>query len=305
VVASHNTTFQTAPTRFNELWNRRDYDGAERLARTLADSGRPSDMLSAKDGLAGIAIAHGKLHEGERIYAQTAEARPRVRGDSVNPHIDGYGHAMVDGVLRGDSARGIADLDAALRAAPVLSIPLEGDQSMYLALGYARLGAVAKAREVLNAHEARLDEAWRRGGAVFAARVRGSIALAEGKGDSAVAYFRSGDLEPDGLPTGNCPICTPLYLGLAFDRGGHADSARTYLTRYVEMNGNGRYFPDRFNLAPVLYRLGELYESAGDTKHATEYYGRFVDLWKNADPDLQPRVEEARKRMERMNRATR
>jgi hypothetical protein len=28
-----------------------------------------------------------------------------------------------------------------------------------------------------------------------------------------------------------------------------------------------------------------------------EYYGRFVELWKNADPELQPRVTEARKAM--------
>jgi len=140
---------------------------------------------------------------------------------------------------------------------------------------------------------------------VFVERIRGDIALAESKTDSAIAYYRRGDNEPDGLPTSSCIICTPLSIGLAFDRGGHPDSARVYLTKYVEMYANGRFFPDRFYLAPSLYRLGELYESAGDTKHATEYYGRFVDFWKNADPELQPRVEEARKRMERMNRATR
>ena len=100
-------------------------------------------------------------------------------------------------------------------------------------------------------------------------------------------------------------LCTPLFIGLAFDRGGHADSARAYLTKYVEMSRHRTHSsPIAIYLAPSLYRLGELYESAGDTKHATEYYGRFVDLWKNADPDLQPRVTEARKRIERMNRAT-
>ena len=52
----------------------------------------------------------------------------------------------------------------------------------------------------------------------------------------------------------------------------------------------GRPFLDRFWLAPALLRLAELYENAGDVRHATEYYGRFVDLWKNADPELQPRV---------------
>jgi hypothetical protein len=30
-----------------------------------------------------------------------------------------------------------------------------------------------------------------------------------------------------------------------------------------------------------------------------------VDLWKNADPELQPRVAEARGRIDRMNRANR
>ena len=51
------------------------------------------------------------------------------------------------------------------------------------------------------------------------------------------------------------------------------------------MNGTDRAFVDRFYLAPTLFRLGELYESANDTKRATEYYGRFVDLWRNADPE--------------------
>ena len=94
-------------------------------------------------------------------------------------------------------------------------------------------------------------------------------------------------------------------IGLAFDRGGQADSARTYLTRYAEMAGTDRQFTDRYFLAPTLFRLGELYENAGDAKRATEYYGRFVDLWSKADPDLQPRVADARARIEALNRSTR
>jgi tetratricopeptide (TPR) repeat protein len=231
--------------------------------------------------------------------------RARVRGDTVTPYDVASFHAMLDGVLRGDTRRGIASLDAALRATPVASVPVARDESMTLALGYARLGEAAKAREVMNQHDARLDTMERKREAVPFARARGFIALAEGKTDSAIAYFRRGDIEADGLPSNNCTVCTPLLIGLVFDRAGRADSARTYLTQYIESSGTGESFVDRFYLAPSLYRVGELYESAGDTKHATEYYGRFVDLWKNADPELQPRVEEARKRIERMNRSTR
>jgi hypothetical protein len=52
-----------------------------------------------------------------------------------------------------------------------------------------------------------------------------------------------------------------------------------------------------FFLAAALRRLGEMYESKGQRAKALEYYGRFVDLWKNADPELQPLVSDIRKHM--------
>ena len=36
------------------------------------------------------------------------------------------------------------------------------------------------------------------------------------------------------------------------------------------------------------------FEQRGDTAKAIYYYGKLVDLWKDADPELQPRVEAAR-----------
>ena len=41
-------------------------------------------------------------------------------------------------------------------------------------------------------------------------------------------------------------------------------------------------------LAPAYRRLGELYEAKNDRVDALRAYGKFVDLWKNADADLQP-----------------
>jgi tetratricopeptide (TPR) repeat protein len=259
--------------------------------------------VGAQDGLVWLGVLRGRLREAERRYAQVNEAKARVRGDTVSPHSTAVFEAILDGELRGDPARGLATLDKAVSALSPESVPLNRDQSLYIALMYARLGAPAKAQAVLDSWERRQDALARRQASAFAARVRGAIALAEGKSDSAVAYFRRGDTDADGLPTHGCTVCMPLLAGEAFDRGGHADSARVYLTRYVEMAGTGRTPIDRYWLAPTLYRLGELYENVGDVRHATEYYGRFVDLWKNADPELQPRVTEARGRITRMNRA--
>ncbi len=296
-------SFPTGPMRFESLWNRRDYDGAEKLVRANADTAQPRRAVGAQDALVWIAVLRGRLREAERRYVQVNEAKARVRGDTISPHDVAFFHAMVDGELRGDVARGLAALDAAQRSAPPASLPLTRDRSLFLALGYTQLGAPAKARPLVNEREARLDALGRRQEAVVLNRVRGDIARAEGKPDSAIAYFRRGDAEPDELPTRNCTVCAPFFVGQTFDRAGQADSARTYLTRYVEMTGSGRTLVDRYWLAPTLYRLGELYENVGDVNHATEYYGRFVDLWKNADPELQPRVTEARGRIARMNRA--
>jgi len=209
---------------------------------------------------------------------------------------------VLDGEVRGDVARGIATLDAALRAVPVGSAPPSQERSLWLAWGYARLGAGDKAREVLRRYEALLDDAGRRRDHIMLARLRGQIALVSNQPDSALAWFRRGDLEPDGLPTANCHSCTSLLVGLVFDQTKRSDSARKYLTDFVEGFDRDRMYIDRFWLAKMLFRLGELYEDAGDARAATEYYGRFVDLWKQADPELQPRVTEARNRIERLNK---
>jgi tetratricopeptide (TPR) repeat protein len=304
-MASNGVPFPTGMLRFESLWMQRDYDGAERLARAEADSAPPGLAVRAQESLGWIAVLRGRLREADRRFAAVNDAKARVRGDTVSPHDVAFFRAIVDGELRGDVPRGLAALDAAERAAPPASLPVPTDRSLSLAVGYARLGAAAKARELLHQREARLDALGRRQEAVQFSRLRGMIALAEGKADSAVTYFRRGDAEADGLPTYVCTVCTPLFIGMAFDRGGHADSARTYLTQYVEMAGTFRSYADRYWLPPALFRLGELYADAGDAKRATEYYGRFVDLWKNADPELQPRVAEARGRIDRLNRASR
>jgi len=40
-----------------------------------------------------------------------------------------------------------------------------------------------------------------------------------------------------------------------------------------------------------------LYDEKGDTEKAALYYAQFVELWENADAELQPRVAAARERL--------
>jgi hypothetical protein len=50
----------------------------------------------------------------------------------------------------------------------------------------------------------------------------------------------------------------------------------------------------------MLKRLGELHEAKGDVGKAASYYREFIDLWERAEPRLQPKVAEARRRLSRL-----
>lgn len=61
-----------------------------------------------------------------------------------------------------------------------------------------------------------------------------------------------------------------------------------------------RLFGDPAWLPGIYNRLGELYEAKGDKAKAESYYTKFVALWEKADPELQPKVAEAKKRIARL-----
>jgi hypothetical protein len=69
------------------------------------------------------------------------------------------------------------------------------------------------------------------------------------------------------------------------------------------MNDKGEVIQCRTTMTDVtalvrtLRRLGELYEARGEREKAKEYYSRFVALWRDADSDLQPAVQDVKARL--------
>ena len=121
---------------------------------------------------------------------------------------------------------------------------------------------------------------------------RGYIALAEGQPIEALLEFRA---FRELLPA--CRICVLVEVGMAYDAAGMADSAVLVYEQYLELDDLNRSQQDNVNLFQVLRRLGELYDQQGNTERAIDYYNRFVELWENAEPALQPQVEEIRSRL--------
>jgi tetratricopeptide (TPR) repeat protein len=132
--------------------------------------------------------------------------------------------------------------------------------------------------------------------------VLGEIALASGKPREALDEFRRGDIGFDGAPANECTPCLPFDLARAYDAAGKPDSAammfEKYLSTPVWLKANGDM--DGVRLPAIRERLGQLYEGMGNTLKAIENYRAFIGLWKNADPELQPRVADAKRRLARL-----
>jgi hypothetical protein len=126
----------------------------------------------------------------------------------------------------------------------------------------------------------------------------GEVALAGGNANEAIARFRDASVADDGGESEARPWAL-FGLARSYDALGQADSAIAALERFLAVPRYKRLFnsADPFFAATVQKRLGELYDAKHDKSRALEHYGAFVEQWKDADADLQPTVQEVRKRM--------
>jgi tetratricopeptide (TPR) repeat protein len=156
---------------------------------------------------------------------------------------------------------------------------------------YALFGRPDSARAIVKARRIPLRRlAYNKGTDTIAAY--GAIDLAEGRPRDAAEKYR----EAVSTSGGNAPSQTyrDVEMGLSLERAGMKDAA---IARYEHfLAGPPRLEYDAFKLVWVLEHVALLYDQKGDRKKARAAYERVVELWKNADPELQPRVARAREK---------
>ncbi|MBI1809625.1 MAG: hypothetical protein HYR75_06990 [Gemmatimonadetes bacterium] len=171
------------------------------------------------------------------------------------------------------------------------------------ATALARVGNAPKARAMLARYAAEVsDTSLRRAQAADFHTAVGEVALAEGQPQVALSEFRKGDVAYDGKPANECAPCLPFNLARAFDAAGQSDSAIAMFERYLATPFYRKVEPgmDPVRVPAIHERLGQLYEAKGNMAKAAEHDRAFIELWKNADPELQPRVAEAKRRLEKL-----
>ncbi|MBX9927835.1 MAG: protein kinase [Gemmatimonadaceae bacterium] len=196
-----------------------------------------------------------------------------------------------------EKARALATVEAALKRTPLATLPVADRPLDRLVDFYAQAGLPAKAKQYAAEWEKHRADAPGLDDDITQARMNGVIALSEKRYDDAIRQLSS-------VPNGDCTICELPQIALAHDLAGRPDSAIAVYERYLADRTYFRAELDAVYLGPTLKRLGELYEAKGDRAKALERYGRFVELWKNADAPLQSKVREVKARMAELQRRT-
>jgi tetratricopeptide (TPR) repeat protein len=271
----------------------RNYEAADSLAvesarvrpGNLFDQALASRLLgmsAAARGRLSEALAH--LGDSEATYSEVG-----APGEALNAAVIA---ARVDLNVSGDRESAATRLDDAIVRYPLedmgpLDVPWGGLSEAYAIAKGADAGRDMIARWETADPNAAADSDH--------GLTTGWVALAEGNTEEALVHFRDAD-QP------GCQVCAMPALAAAHEAAGRPDSATVYLERYLERPYFFRLAEDGRYLGGTVERLGQLYDQQGDLENAAKYYAMFVELWAEADEELQPRVQAAQARLEEILR---
>ena len=263
--------------------NRDAFDSAEAYIRSLPPSQVDVSMQSRQlQHLFALAQLRGRLGAAATELRRSLQISERrgLPGSSLGSSIQ-LGMMQLRFAQAPEAAR--RTVAAALKRHPLDSINVEDRPYAPLIMFYAESGQRESARSVLAQYQTAVPEQRRRRDG-FRYAADGALAFAEGRWDEALRAYR------EWYDESACARCGLYELARMYDQMGEQDSARVIGERAVTNLGLYRVFDDTWSLAGAYKRVGELYEQRGDTAKARTYYGRFVDLWKDADPVLQRAV---------------
>ncbi len=266
-------------------WARGDWVGSAAWADTMMRSPQVTLQAFGRGTAAAIARVRGRLADATRL-ARELEEIDEKRGSTRYRAMAAQARTEIAFGSAPDAA--VRYLDSALARHPFTALPPASRPYTMLAIEYARAGAVARAEALMRDYAREVPEVLRDNpGRYFA---DGMIAQARGEHPKAVELLRTSRVRE------GCVTCRLVEIGQSFEALQQPDSA---LAAYEKLASTPEPFPfyNDYTLPGTYRRLGEMYETKGDVKKALEYYGKFVDLWRDADASLQPRVAEVRKRI--------
>lgn len=251
---------------------------------------QPGTVAFARRTLGTFELVHGRMRAADALLSEGIDL-DRGRGDEGAALRHGLGKAAFLLITVKDTAAALRELDRALLETPLDRLPVLDRPWVWAASIAARAGDAALARELIGLRDAEVSPRFLEIERRYEHDFQAWLALAEGDAGRALAELRQ-------QPADGCPRCLPADFAHLFDAMGQADSAIARYEQYLETPSNFQLWLDAMFRAPAHERLGQLYDERGDLENAALHYAQFVELWEDADPVLQPRVEAARARLQ-------
>ncbi len=270
-----------------------DYETARQHEEALHGA-RIDARARVRRALALLSAVRGRLSEAERLSRDDWREHPAR--ESPEEYLRGaFRLAERDLIVRENAPRALLGIQAALEEVPLNSLDPLDRPYLRLAALYAQAGRTDLAQAMLSEFESVVEPRFRGPMRSRYGRAKGEIALAEGRHADAIEAFRGSDI-------GQCLTCAFPGLIRTYEAAGEPDSVIALSERYLAANHVGRLSQvDHAFLGPALERLGHLYDERENWEKAAESYGRFVELWADAEPELQPRVRAARERLDEIS----
>jgi tetratricopeptide (TPR) repeat protein len=284
----------------------RRYDSATAMIRRTLDDPRygPAARSGSFSQLAALASLRGRLVEAARYDDQWRQQRAAEDSNfrRMLPLMQLADEAQNLAWRRQEPALARAALERGFRATPPDRLPLTVQRPSDVAFYWALAGDAPRARQSLDAYQ-RLGsklppELHARYAADSADEVNASgawIAAAEGQASRAVELTR-----PIVQRHRSGYLGSLATLGFFYAAAHQPDSAIAVLERFVNSRDPDRAWFEPFYLPRAYQELGVQYEALGQRAKAAAAYQSFIDLWRNADPELQPQVRKAREALARV-----
>ena len=257
----------------------------------------PEDRAIYDFDAADLARLHGKLDESARLETDGTELR-RQSGVAAAALQLAVGQAFDQAWFRGDAAGAVRRLDDALATTPLRSVPMSEAPYSGAVSAYAIAGQPDRARAIMAEWDARrrdvADDARYRPSPPNARRDRAGRARLFHR---AVRASRHGE-------AGLCRVRpSDARSRLRPRRRSRFGDRRLRALRHHEVAR-----PRRLRTPCSFRRCTSDWASCtkrrGSATRRSAHYRSFLELWKNADPVLQPKVQDAQQRVAALTRGT-
>ena len=287
--------FYVASRRMRHLTMLGEYEAAHAAGDSLRArfGATPAYDYSVSNNLAAIDLARGRLEEA-REHMRSITRRTREDDDPADYVFAVSGQAFFELVVARAPERAralLADLEASIEFDGLGVVDLANVAAVAALVGDTALARRARAAiEQVAPPETR---AFTDDGTI--AYADWAIALVRGEAEAALRAAQR-QYDAGGIRCGE-GRCTGYYeSAVALEQAGRIPEAIVMYERHLAGISFGEVMLTGALTPGVLERLGELYEMQGDSGRAARAWARFAEMWREADPELQPRVRRARER---------